>query len=297
MKELKHGFRGERALVIPMTIVQEIEKHPVSSALYITDIGYYPKAKYHHIVRREPITQFVFIYCVNGKGWFSVDGQTCTVTRNHYFILPANRPHSYGSDSDDPWTIYWIHFKGGMAERYAAGLATPTEIRSNLHSRISDRIELFEEMFRTLETGYNTESILYSCSALHHFLGTLRYLKQYRNAAKSSNGDEEQDIVTAAIHFMKENIESKLPLDALSKHVGYSPSYFSALFSKRIGHTPTNYFNMLKIQKACQMLDFTNMKVNQICPKIGIDDCYYFSRLFSKIMGMSPREYKLRTKG
>lgn len=46
------------------------------------------------------------------------------------------------------------------------------------------------------------------------------------------------------------------------------------------------------MQQACLLLDTTDMKINQICYKIGIEDTYYFSRLFSKIMGMSPREYR-----
>ena len=35
------------------------------------------------------------------------------------------------------------------------------------------------------------------------------------------------------------------------------------------------------------------MKINQICHKVGIEDCYYFSRLFSKTMGMSPKEFRV----
>ncbi|MBV4004894.1 helix-turn-helix transcriptional regulator, partial [Bacteroides thetaiotaomicron] len=57
------------------------------------------------------------------------------------------------------------------------------------------------------------------------------------------------------------------------------------------------YFNLLKMQQACLLLDTTDMKINQICYKIGIEDTYYFSRLFSKIMGMSPREYRKSKKG
>lgn len=58
-----------------------------------------------------------------------------------------------------------------------------------------------------------------------------------------------------------------------------------------------SYFNQLKIQKACQLLDFTDMKVNQVCFKVGIEDNFYFSRLFRKIMGMSPLAYKQMKKG
>ena len=164
-----------------------------------------------------------------------------------------------------------------------------------MHSRISNRIDMFEEILRTLEMGYSHENLLYACSIFYHYLGTLRYLQQYRDAARHET--EKNDIVTAAIHFIKENIEKKLTLQEIAAHTGYSSSHFSVLFSQRTGYAPLTYFNQLKIQQACQLLDFTDMKVNQVCYKIGIEDTYYFSRLFSKIMGMPPREYKKMKKG
>ena len=143
--------------------------------------------------------------------------------------------------------------------------------------------------------GYSRENLLYASSTLFHYLGTLRYLQQYRDAVHHESG--KNDIVTTAIYFMKENIEKKLTLSEIAAHTGYSPSHFSVLFSQRTGYAPLAYFNQLKIQKACQLLDFTDMRINQICYKIGIVDTYYFSRLFTKIMGLSPRKYKTKRKG
>lgn len=291
----KDGFSGERALVLPQSVVREMEEEPLSSILHITDIGYYPRAKHHYRERKEAIGQFVFIYCIEGAGWYKAGNQEYRITANQYFILPAGIPHAYGADEHNPWTIYWIHFKGKLASYFAKQPGGPTDIKPGIHSRISNRIDLFEEIFRTLEMGYSRENLLYACSIFHHYLGTLRYLQQYRNAVR--NEMEKRDIVTAAIHFMKENIEKKLTLKEMADHTGYSPSHFSVLFSKRTGHAPLAYFNQLKIQEACRLLDFTDMKINQVCFKIGIEDTYYFSRLFSKIMGMSPREYKNMKKG
>ena len=142
--------------------------------------------------------------------------------------------------------------------------------------------------------GYSHDNLLLACSTFYHYLSTLRFLQQFREAGTMN---KQYDIISSAIHFMKENIEKKLSLDEIAKHVGYSTSHFLTLFNKRTGYSPLAYFNQLKIQQACQLLDFTNMKINQIGYKIGIEDTYYFSRLFRKIMGVSPREYKKMRKG
>jgi AraC-like DNA-binding protein len=96
---------------------------------------------------------------------------------------------------------------------------------------------------------------------------------------------------------MKENIEKHLTLQDIADYLGYSPSYFSMLFKKKTGHSPLAYLNLLKIQQACLLLDTTDMKINQISYKVGIEDAYYFSRFFSKTMGISPKEYRELKKG
>lgn len=295
MIKRKDGFSGERAIVLPQSIVHDMEENPISSMLHITDIGYYPKACYHFRERQEPISQYVFIYCIEGSGWFRTEGEKYQVSANQYFILPAGKPHAYGSNEKDPWTIYWIHFKGKLAPHFALPCNCPVEIKPSVDSRISDRIEMFEEIFRTLELGYSHENLLYASSIFYHYLGSLRYLQQYRDAVRQK--PDKDNLVATAIHFMKENIEKRLTLEEIASQAGYCSSHFSVLFNQRTGFSPLAYFNQLKIQQACQLLDFTDMKVNQICYKFGIDDNYYFSRLFSKIMGMSPRQYRKMKKG
>lgn len=182
MIKRKDGFSGERALVLPASIIHTMENNPLANALHITDIGYYPRAEHHFRKRETPISQYVFIYCVEGRGWFSVNDERYEIKSNQCFILPANVPHSYGADDTDPWTIYWIHFKGDLAEYYALRLLTPIDIKPTIYSRINGRLNLFEEIYHTLELGYSKENLLYSCSAFHHFLGTICYLQEYRNA-------------------------------------------------------------------------------------------------------------------
>lgn len=293
--KLQDGFTGEQALVLPLSTIRQMENNPLLSILHITDIGYYPHAKYHFRERAEPITQYVLIYCVDGSGYFTLNNQTHNVSKDQFFILPAGMPHLYAASEENPWTIYWVHFKGTLAHTYAEGFDHPTDIRPNINSRINERKDLFEDIFRTLYMGYSTENLMYASSVFFHLLGSFCYLQSYRNTAIQSK--DETDIVTATIHFMIENIERKLSLAEISQYVGYSISQLSMLFRKRTGYSITAYMNQIKIQKACQLLDLTDMKINKICYKVGIEDCYYFSRLFSKIMGVSPKKYRMAQKG
>lgn len=295
MLRLKDGFCGERAIVIPQMIVRMMEDDPMTAVLHITDIGFYPKAMHHYRERKEPINQHVLIYCVDGAGSYSVRGKEYSVGANQYFILPANEPHRYQADDRTPWTIYWVHFKGTLASCYASDTLKPMEIRPEVSSRISTRLNIFEEIYATLNDGFSMENLRYASSLFHYFLGSIRYIQQFRKA--NVNAVDDDNLVEVAIHYMKENMEKHLTLQTISDYIGYSPSHFSAVFKHKTGHAPLAYFNLLRIQQACFMLDNTDMKINQISYKIGMEDSYYFSRLFSKIMGMSPRDYRRERKG
>lgn len=295
MLHLKDGFLGERAIVLPPMIINLMETDTLLSNLHITDIGYYPKAAYHYIHRSKPIDQHVFIYCIAGGGEYTVGKDRYRVKENQFFILPAGKPHSYQADKNNPWTIYWIHFKGRLSIEYLPDSYAPVNINPEQHSRINDRIGMFEEIFQTLKNGYNLDNLRYATSLLYHFLGTLKYMRQFRES--NNNEIDDTNLVEVSIHYMKENLEKPITLKMLTEYTGYSSSHFSMLFKQKTGQSPLSYFNLLKIQQACFMLDETDMKVNQICSKVGISDPYYFSRLFTKIMGVSPKEYRHQKKG
>lgn len=297
MVRIKDGFKGARAFVLPRHSVEFMESNPISKGLHITDIGYYPSALHHYRERMVPINQYVLIYCVKGAGWYSTEGRRCEVGPDQFFILPPGVPHSYGSSTDDPWTIYWVHFKGDSAAAFFGNLREPQDIRPGLRSRIANRIKIFEEIMSTLSHGYSTDNLLYSCSVLHYFLGSLRFMSIYRESVADQPVVGPVDVVSASIRFMKENLEKPLRLSDLAAHVGYSQSQYSVLFVNSTGIPPIAYLNQLKISEACRLLDFTDMKINQVCCKIGISDAYYFSRLFTKVMGMSPSLYRSVKKG
>ncbi len=283
----KDGFYGSRAIVLPQMLIDQQRNDELTQSLYITDIGYYPHAENHFRKRLLPISEHVLIYCVEGEGWYEVDNTKYILPENHFCILPAGKPHAYGASERNPWTIYWIHFAGAQADIFARNATKPLPIHPGNSSRINYRNTIFEEIYSTLSKTINIESLRYASSVLHYYLASMRYLSQYR--AKT---EIKVDITEAIKHYMAEHIAHRMQLEELAKYTGYSIQHLSARFKSDTGISPLAYFNRMKIEYAANLLETTDIKVNQVCHKVGIEDAYYFSRMFKLMKGMSPREWK-----
>lgn len=289
----QEGFKGQRTIILPEFILREIQKDPMGEQLYLTDIGYYPSARNHQRTREHGCYQYIIIYCVEGEGWISVNGKKNKVYSNQFFIIPQGVAHAYGCSDKNPWSIYWLHFSGSLASQFYDPSPETKTIAPSKVARIDDRIQLFEEIIQNLEMGYSQENLAYANICLWHFLASFKYISQFRQIRKI----RENDIVEDAIFFMKEHLKRRLTLEKLAKEAELSASHFSLVFRKKTGRAPMDYLIHLRIQKACQLLDATGLRIKEVALHVGYDDPYYFSRIFKKVMSLSPVEYKKKPKG
>lgn len=290
----KEGFRGQTAIVLPKAVQSEMVNNILTKLLFVTDIGYYPEARYHFRERKHGCDQNILIYCVKGKGWVECQGGRKTLDEDQFFIIPAQVPHSYGADKASPWTIYWIHFKGEIAGRFVDDILKIRDLETNESSRNRERITaMFKEIYENLSMGYSIENLEYSSICLWRLLGSFKYTAQFQR----TNEAKRHDIVEKGILYMNDHIQEKIRLEELASSCGLSVSHYSKVFKSKTLHSPMAYFNDLKIQKACQLLDFSDMQVKEISAQLGFDDVFYFSRLFNQTMGQSPTLYRKKKKG
>jgi len=275
----------------PETISNNLH-NPLVNNLYVTKIGYFPNVKYHFVNKENGVDYNMIIYCTTGKGWCKFEEKSYPITENQYIILPPNTKYSFGSNNDEPWSIYWIHFKGLLASHFADNHSKPLNINQCEESRLQDRIQLFEEIYANLELNHHSHYYSYSSICLLHFLGSFKYIDQFRRIQNITL--DKKGFTEKVIYFMRENIERNLTLNELAKQFSLSTSHFSAIFQKETHQSPIKYFIALKIEKACQYIELSNLKIAEIYPKLGFQDAAYFSRMFTKIMGISPSKYRLK---
>ncbi len=92
--------------------------------------------------------------------------------------------------------------------------------------------------------------------------------------------------------YLHSNYRSRVSIEQLSASTGMSESTLSRAFKQAVGTTPLDYCNRLRLRRAAELLRTTDMSISEIAEASGFDDSNYFSRIFSKQLGLSPRIYR-----
>ncbi|SDB42912.1 two-component system, response regulator YesN [Ruminococcaceae bacterium FB2012] len=108
-----------------------------------------------------------------------------------------------------------------------------------------------------------------------------------------SGRDSGGGVVRKACAFIEENyMRDDISLNTVAREVGLSPTYFSALFKKETGRGLTEYLNMVRIDRSKQLLCCTSKMIYEIAFEVGFQDYRYFSQIFKKYTGQTPRQFQ-----
>ncbi|MDE6974173.1 MAG: AraC family transcriptional regulator [Lachnospiraceae bacterium] len=271
-------------VVLPIEAFSEYVENPLVRRLYLTDVGFFPKADHHYMDRKEGIEEYIFLYCIEGEGTIWVNGKKYVLSANEAFCIPHFQKHCYFSDKNNPWSILWVHFKGEDTQYFSLDDCRIVKFRSSYAS--NRMMFLFDLLFRALEGNYTLGNFIYISQVLSVVLAeTYHREKEYDIVEQNKH-------VTNIVKYMYRNMEENLHLEDICEEFNLSKSYVNAIFLKCTQRAPMEFFTNLKMRQACNMLRSSEMYVYEIAQRLGYKDQYYFSRLFKKIVGMSPKEYK-----
>jgi YesN/AraC family two-component response regulator len=133
-----------------------------------------------------------------------------------------------------------------------------------------------------LERSLTFANVAYASMALWGLFGRMIF----------PNASKESDVLEKSVQYMHDNLSKELSLSEIAIQSRLSPSRFSTLFKQHFETSPIDYLIHLRIQRACRYLQLSGMKIHEIAKQVGYEDPYYFSRVFSRVMGMSPSHFR-----
>ena len=116
----------------------------------------------------------------------------------------------------------------------------------------------------------------------------------FREKLSEKNGS--RVISKAKEYIAKQYMKESISLNDIAAHVNMSPSYFSTLFAKEEGKTFVEYLTEVRMDQVKELLMNSDMRTSEIGYQVGYKDAHYFSHIFKKTQGCSPKEYRVRGK-
>ena len=122
---------------------------------------------------------------------------------------------------------------------------------------------------------------------------TIAYIRSW---IKDTNNNRYRDDITHIIEYIDENYTVKLSLKTIAEAFSMNESYLSRMFKNETGKNLIYFINEKKMRKAMELLEDPNMTIKKVANMVGINDQFYFNKVFKKFYHVSPSEYRKHQK-
>lgn len=232
--------------------------------------------------------QYLLHYITAGEGSYTVNNRTYKLRKNQGFLIFPDTVVQYEASKDNPWSYMWIAFNGLKAETYLNYANLNNENLIFEYSKDDALQEYIYEMLKIRELNQandlRLEGLLYLfISKLIDSQKGLTNQKKYRTS---------EIYLEKAIEFIKDNYSNNIKINDIANHIGINRSYLTNIFKKNINTSPQEFLVDYRIDKACTLLKTSDLSIKSIANSIGYSDPLTFSKIFKKIKGESPKNYR-----
>ena len=235
---------------------------------------------------RRTLDEFQIVFIASGSGTFeSASVPQTAIQPSTALLLFPGEWHRYRPDKECGWTEYWLGFGGREADRIMQSFFNPQEPMVPV-GQPDALIQHFHQILHWLQKPVAAkEQILASHIPLA--LALLRSSSLTDEVAHNSDAE----LVMQAKAEMLTHLTNRTDLEALAHELGISYSRFRFAFKKQTGYSPREYENMMKLNRARDLLRREQKSVSETANALGYSSVYYFSRAFKKQFNQSPQQW------
>ena len=231
---------------------------------------------------------YQLLYIVSGKGHFYFHGEDRVVYAGRMVLIQPRQEQRYEYFGEDKPEVYWVHFTGSDVKNILRSYNIPMDDPIFYSGASSTYSYLFKEMIhelQTCKTGYEDLLAMY----LRQIFLLVQRTRQEERPTVSTYIQEEMEF---ARRYFNEHYNEPISIQEYAESRNMSVCYFQRNFKQIVKHTPMQYLLTIRVNNAASLLETTDYSMAEIAAIVGYEDPLYFSRLFRKIMGVSPRDYR-----
>lgn len=247
-------------------------------------------AEPNYEVRPRILKHFYLVYFLKGKGTLRTKGDTFPLKEKDLYVLYPDVIHAYWTDPEDLIDMYWIGFQGADAAFLIkeAGFLPEKPV---FHCADNPRIEKIIDQMVSDSGDDRPDNFLSLCGDLYRLFGAL-IGQRTANKPWTVQNRELSDLVNHAQNFINIHYPQNITVEDVASHLSVSRATLAARFRTELGKTPGQYLTYVRMQQAVNLLDNTKFSVAEVAHSVGYPDALYFSKVFSKELGLSPSAYR-----
>lgn len=230
-----------------------------------------------------------------GKGVVNVDGRQETLSAGDFVLCGAGEPHSYHSVGEEPMTGVSCGFARlmcrGMEENsFIAHSDQPVVHAGGGSAALDTLLSVLEKA--ALDPSTASEEV---CSYLSAAVVTVA-LRIHRTAAEQAEQAHYELGVRTRMYLDRHYLEP-LTLDGIAQAMGVSKNHLDRVFAESAGCSPVQYIIRRRMARAQTLLASTDQTIRHVAAQCGYSNYNYFTELFRRTVGMTPRDYRKVVQG
>jgi AraC-like DNA-binding protein len=232
------------------------------------------------------LDELQLIYIVKGRGVFARSNEeNIEVSCGSVMIVRPHEWHRYRPHQEEGWMEYWFGIKGPLIDQLLEGGQIPKDIDILRVGLREDFVQHFLDIEHQLQERSPMAQQICATAGLH-------LLTKALSAHDINDNKDGHEVMKQAVIRMLQSAENQVDLQALSKELDMSYDLFRRHFKNYTGMSPRQYHLQVKIQRACELLNQSQLSINAISERLHFDSSFYFSRLFKARMGQSPLQWR-----
>ena len=261
-----------------------------SSLLHLQEVGSLTAIK-PHTSKREKLQSYLCFMVEDGEGELVYEGKKYELKTGDVVFIDCRKAYSHSTGMNlnaELWSLRWCHFYGPSMPAIYAKYCERGGLPVIRGADVSQYAAILTDIY-TLASSSDYIRDMRINGKLNDLLTLLMESSWHHEA--HSNAPKKMDI-SLVKSFLDEHYNEKLSLESVASHFFIDKHYLARLFKEQYGVTLLTYLQQVRITHAKRMLRFTDKSIEEIGLECGIGELNYFSRVFKKLEGVSPSEFR-----